>query len=269
MSKELIKIDGQRGISATGWDLTNITEKQWTEAGQVLVKVDQARQWWLGDWWNACQWGDGKKACGDLGVNWKTAHNAGGVCKAFQSARRRALLTFSHHISIMGLKVLSEDETGEKIVNDGKTIEMQEKFLNLAESELWTVKFTNQKVQEYMAMADWTESEKERRFDAESGKAVVANINKDGDVNLVNWAKQNGIYVFIGRSQFDIGWGNPFDEKDGTRNEACDAHIRYFKDKKGLHGKLADLEGKVLGCYCYPNRCHGDHLATLANGEEN
>ena len=251
MSNELIKVEGQSGITATGWNIEAVTQDEWNDAGKVLVQVDQARQWWLGDWWNACKWGNGKKVCEELGINHTTAMSCGTISKAFEPLRRRKGLPHSHHREVLKL-----DE------------EMQDKFLDMAEEEGWTRSFLRRKVQEYLAMSDWSESERQRRFDVEGGLTVVANMDKEtGDINLINWAKQNGMYVFIGRSQFDIGWGNPFDEKDGTREEACDAHIRYFKDKKGLHDKVKDLNGKVLGCYCYPKRCHGDHLAAIANGE--
>ena len=29
---------------------------------------------------------------------------------------------------------------------------------------------------------------------------------------------------------------------------------------------LGELKGKILGCWCRPNKCHGDILVELANG---
>jgi len=252
VSRDLIRVEGQTGLTSTGWELANLTEDQWNDAGAILVKVDQARQWWLGDWWNACKWGDGKSTCEELGINLENAKNCGVVSKSFERSLRNDNLTFSHHKACTPLD-----------------IEMRVKFLDLAEEESWTVSFTRQKVQNYLAMSDWAETERQRRFDVESGLTVVANINKDGDTNLVNWAKQQGVYVFIGRGQFELGWGNPYDlDKDGNREEVCDAHINYFQYKKGLHNKLAKLKGKVLGCYCYPARCHGDYLVKLVNEDK-
>ena len=126
MSKgnEVIKVEGQTGLTATGWDLANINEDQWNEAGAILVKIDQARQWWLGDWWNACAWGDGKDACEGLGINYQTARNCGDVSKTIQLYRRRDNLTFSHHAEVCPI----EDEP------------MQDKLLDWAESEKATVK---------------------------------------------------------------------------------------------------------------------------------
>jgi hypothetical protein len=34
-----------------------------------------------------------------------------------------------------------------------------------------------------------------------------------------------------------------------------------------LLARLPELRGKVLGCWCHPEQCHGDTLAELANTE--
>ena len=117
-------------------------------------------------------------------------------------------------------------------------------------------------------MPNWTDSEKQRRVEAEAGRTVVANIRKGADETLVAWAKSQGKYVYIGRSRSGFSWGNPYKiGKDGDRAEVCNKHIDYFNRNNGLKARIAELKGKVLGCYCYPERCHGDYLASLANGE--
>lgn len=259
MKNELIKIEGQKGLTLTGWELGKLTESKWIDAGRILVSLDQARQWWLGDWWNACKWGDGKEACERISINYDTARICGQVAKTFKKERRRSFLGFNHHREVKSI----EDEA------------MQDKLLDWAIAENASVKKLRAKVQEYLAMADWSEPEKARRFDVEAGKAVVANVGeyevegeeeKQSDANLINWAKSNGLYVFVGRGKFDLGWGNPYElDKDGDRHAVCFAHERYFVLKKGLHKKMDRLFGKVLGCYCYPEQCHGDHLARIAN----
>lgn len=100
MDNSLIKIEGQSGITATGWDLSSATEDQWEEAGRILVKVDQAKQWWLGDWWNACKWGEGKEACEKLDINYESAQACGKVAIKIQNSRRLPNLSFSHHQAV-------------------------------------------------------------------------------------------------------------------------------------------------------------------------
>jgi hypothetical protein len=95
----------------------------------------------------------------------------------------------------------------------------------------------------------------------EQGETVVINMNLH--FHVLKYAKDKGIYKQIDRySEF----GNPFFlDSDGTRDEVCDGYIEYFKHKRSLHNKVKDLKGKVLGCHCAPQRCHGDHLKQLAD----
>ena len=103
MTNELLTIKAggltiKADLTATGWNLPEkLTEMEWRNAGCFLVTIDQARQWWLGDWWNACKWGDGKSACEGIGVDYTTAADCGAVARMFEFTRRRVNLTFSHH----------------------------------------------------------------------------------------------------------------------------------------------------------------------------
>ena len=71
--------------------------------------------------------------------------------------------------------------------------------------------------------------------------------------------------VFIARPS---KWGNPFKiALDGTREQVLVAYQRWLlaPDKKGarrqlFHDAVRELGGKVLGCWCAPQRCHGDVL---------
>jgi hypothetical protein len=247
MNDVLIKIESpitKAALSSTGWNLPEqLSEQDWASAGAFLVHVDQARQWWLGDWWNACKWGDGRQACESTGIDLGTAQNCGRVAKVFKSSRRREYLRFSHHVEVCPIT----EET------------LQDKLLDWAVETSATVKALREKVQAYLAMKDWNETEKQRRFDVESGVTVVANMSKDA--NLINWAKTEGLFVQIDRA---TAWGNPFEiPGDGDRDAVCDSYEVYYGLKKSLHKKIKTLKGKVLGCHCYPERCHGDFLSSL------
>lgn len=74
--------------------------------------------------------------------------------------------------------------------------------------------------------------------------------------------------VYIGRPS---KWGNPFSHKDDTlaefrvknRKEAIEKYREYILKNKELMDSLKELEGKVLGCWCKPQACHGDVLVEL------
>jgi hypothetical protein len=76
--------------------------------------------------------------------------------------------------------------------------------------------------------------------------------------------------VYIGRPS---RWGNPFSHKEGTlaefktgsRKEAVEKFEEYLISNKDLMKDLPSLKGKVLGCWCKPQLCHGDILAKYAD----
>lgn len=54
-------------------------------------------------------------------------------------------------------------------------------------------------------------------------------------------------------------FGNPFRIGiHGTRDEVIAKHAEWFANNKSLQEKVEkELRGKDLGCWCYPNPCHG------------
>lgn len=103
----------------------------------------------------------------------------------------------------------------------------------------------------------WMEDENERKKQAESGQAVIANAQRCK--NLIAWAEKKGIAVPIGRGTL---YGNPFIiNKDGDRDDVCDSYQEhYLPHKPSILNALPSLKGKVLVCHCYPERCHGECL---------
>jgi hypothetical protein len=110
----------------------------------------------------------------------------------------------------------------------------------------------------------WTYSQSGRKTLVEQGFTVVANQRKGADTALIAWAIERKLAVLIDRKS---DWGNPFElPGDGTRDEVCDHYAEhYFPFKPSLKKRLPELKGKVLVCWCHPERCHGDYLAFLAN----
>ena len=111
---------------------------------------------------------------------------------------------------------------------------------------------------------EWSQSELDRKAVVEAGGTVVANMHQDADRALLHWAKTTGRFTRIDRNS---EWGNPFEmPADGDRDIVCDSFEIFFPRKFSLHNRLDELRGKVLGCWCYPQRCHGDYLAQKLEG---
>jgi hypothetical protein len=69
--------------------------------------------------------------------------------------------------------------------------------------------------------------------------------------------------VYIGRPS---KWGNPFEiGKDGDRETVIRKYREWVVTQPHLMAALPELRGKVLGCWCAPQACHGDVLVSLAN----
>lgn len=70
--------------------------------------------------------------------------------------------------------------------------------------------------------------------------------------------------VYIGRPS---KWGNPFAiGRDGTRAQVIAKYREWLLNQPELVRQAKEeLRGKVLGCWCVPQDCHGDVLAEVAN----
>lgn len=67
--------------------------------------------------------------------------------------------------------------------------------------------------------------------------------------------------VYIGRPS---KWGNPFViGRDGDRAAVIAKFKAYLLSQPALMEQLAELEGKKLGCFCFPNSCHGDAIVEV------
>jgi hypothetical protein len=77
--------------------------------------------------------------------------------------------------------------------------------------------------------------------------------------------------IYIGRRsgkfKEDSIWHNPYHiGKDGTRKEVIQKYHDYIMGRPDLLALLPTLKGKVLGCWCKPDECHGDVLLELVEG---
>lgn len=145
-------------------------------------------------------------------------------------------------------------DTNERYVSQAKKIEKEspETFELLLEGKV-SMKDASKEVRK-KPDKDWTEDEKQRKAEVESGMTVLA--NQERDKNLLQWAEKNKCLVRIDRGS---KWGNPFlIGDDGDRDEVCEKFEKfYFPNKNKLLQQIGKLKGKVLSCHCYPERCHG------------
>ena len=155
---------------------------------------------------------------------------------------------------------------GERYVQDAKKVKQEapEVFDRLKAGKI-TLQDAKREVAK-IPVDDWRKDERERQAKVNAGETVVANAQSDK--NLICWAEREGYAVRIDRS---TRYGNPFVMgEDGNRDAVCDAfELHYLPHKPSINSRIesGDLCGRVLICHCYPERCHGDCLASLANSQ--
>ena len=112
---------------------------------------------------------------------------------------------------------------------------------------------------------DWTPTELARRHLIEQGVAAVGTY--EADHALRAWARAAGLLVRVDRYSI---WGNRRRMRDRTdpveRDAVCDWYATvYLPSRPDLLARVGELRGRLLVCHCHPARCHGHHLAALAN----
>lgn len=113
-------------------------------------------------------------------------------------------------------------------------------------------------IRQEQIFAGWTEDERELLKRLREGETVVVSLRGPHN-SLIEWADAAGLYMRIDRR---TEWGNPFEMPgDGDRDTVIRAYAEYYlPHKPSLLGRLPDLRGKALGCWCAPEPCHGDVL---------
>jgi len=97
-----------------------------------------------------------------------------------------------------------------------------------------------------------------------------ANLKKIGYSDLEEWLK-NPNNVYIGRHVVYVKgankskWSNPFSVNKLGREECLKSFKNFLLNDKILLNQLGELKGKTLGCWCKPEKCHGDILIELIN----
>ena len=93
-------------------------------------------------------------------------------------------------------------------------------------------------------------------------------------MKVVN-VKHDDYEVYIGNAMgWSYGlkrskWYNPYKiGRDGNREEVIYKYRQYLLNSPDLMKDLPELKGRVLGCWCKPEACHGDVLIELLGGLE-
>lgn len=81
----------------------------------------------------------------------------------------------------------------------------------------------------------------------------------------VNRRREN-FSLYIGRAWAglpDSKWRNPYHEHQYGRAECIRLYEQHLRGDSSLLSAIPELEGQALGCWCFPEACHGDVLVRV------
>ena len=121
-----------------------------------------------------------------------------------------------------------------------------------------------EEIRQQSLFASWSDEERDLVKLLRAGETIVVTMREDLHTNLIGWATDAGLYERIDRHS---DWGNPFVlDEDGDRDTVIKLYEQnYLPHKRKLQAKVPKLQGKALGCWCYPLACHGDVLKKAAD----
>jgi len=95
---------------------------------------------------------------------------------------------------------------------------------------------------------------------------VLANAKTDGE--LITLVRKEISPLAVVRIDRRSMWGNPFKmKKESERDLVCERYKSHFVER-GLVQRVEELRRKLLVCWCYPKRCHGNFLlGVLGEGD--
>ena len=98
--------------------------------------------------------------------------------------------------------------------------------------------------------------------DADKDAPNIVNLQNFGSVE--EWVRMGeGKHVYIGRGSM---WGNShkLSDHENDRDQVLNLYYTDILKDDELMEKVGELEGKILGCWCAPERCHGEIIHKLA-----
>jgi len=126
------------------------TIKEWRCYGEILRRVDEAKQWAIGDWLvdGKRHYGDGlyKEAEEILGIPQQSLRIYKSLAERFELFRRLNNLTYAHHQEVSSLKLIEEDKKGKLKLSNEPDKEKMQWFLDKAENDKPLRKQTKPKV---------------------------------------------------------------------------------------------------------------------------
>lgn len=134
------------------------TKDEWINYGEILKRVDEAKQWAIGDW--LC---DGKKHYGDglyqkagkiLGLTESMLQSYKSVTDKFEFCKRLQNLSWNHHYQVISIKKIKEKKDDKLELSKEPDKEKMQVFLSKAEKGNLSVRELGEMVKQYKRQQD-------------------------------------------------------------------------------------------------------------------
>lgn len=149
----------------------------WSSIGARLLALSDSSAWWIGDWlvFGEEEYKDRyRRAMRDTNLHYQTLKNYAWIARKFQPARRRARLTFQHHVEVAAF-----------------TPPVQDHWLDLAENFHWSRNELRKQIRDSEALgeiADDEVSELQLRFSLPRERIDRwVDAARRSNHNLVDW----------------------------------------------------------------------------------
>jgi Domain of unknown function (DUF4326) len=241
----------------------DLTFDEWLAEGEELGNAERATPWAIGDWWNRGNGWDRRRTEIIRQPNWKGPAQAscqkyGSIASTFKPWMRIQGLSLYHHQIAARLAKLDSAEANRLLNKCEQSKQSIQEFRTEVRQAVWS-----------LISAIWTQDQLDRKARAEAGECVIASLRDNGndqrmDEALLRWAEVEGRLLRIDRQG---PFGNPFImPDDGERDDVIEKFAKfYWPHKPELLRQIPEHAGKVLACWCYPERCHGHVIAETIN----
>jgi len=134
------------------------TKDEWRTYGEILKRVDEAKQWAIGDWLK-----DGKRHYGDgvykeaekiLDVSYNYLARQKRIAEMFEFSSRLLNLSFEHYYEISSIKKIEQKKDGKLELSKEPDKEKMQELLKKAEKENLSVKELGEIVKRYKRQQD-------------------------------------------------------------------------------------------------------------------
>lgn len=135
------------------------TSDEWKQYGEILRRVDEAKQWAIGDWLvdGKSHYGDGvyDQASEKLWFEYNVLARYLRISALFEISLRKLNLTWAHHNEVSSIKQTEKEynkegaPTGKLEVSKEPDMEQIQALLSKAEKEKWSVRDLREAVRKY------------------------------------------------------------------------------------------------------------------------